>query len=243
MSSKALLDINEKPSGVQLVTLSLQHLFAMFGSTILVPTLVGLEPSIALLTSGIATIIFLLITQFKVPAYLGSSFAFISPIITVAGLDASGMAINPGNAMIGAMAVGVVYAIVALLIKMTGYKWLMALLPPIVVAPVIIVIGLGLAGTAVDMAMNVNGDYNGLHFSAALVTLFTAIIFNVYFKNILSAMPILLGLIAGYLYSLAIGIVDFSPVKEAAWFALPDFLIPGVHYDFSITGQAISPRT
>ena len=239
MSSKALLDINEKPSGVQLVTLSLQHLFAMFGSTILVPTLVGLEPSIALLTSGIATIIFLLITQFKVPAYLGSSFAFISPIITVAGLDASGMAINPGNAMIGAMAVGVVYAIVALLIKMTGYKWLMALLPPIVVAPVIIVIGLGLAGTAIDMAMNVNGDYNGLHFSAALVTLFTAIIFNVYFKNILSAMPILLGLIAGYLYSLAIGIVDFSPVKEAAWFALPDFLIPGVHYDFSITATIL----
>ncbi|MCH7320862.1 NCS2 family nucleobase:cation symporter [Solibacillus sp. MA9] len=239
MSSKAVLDINDKPSAVQLVTLSLQHLFAMFGSTILVPTLVGLEPSIALLTSGIATIIFLLITQFKVPAYLGSSFAFISPIITVAGLDASGMAINPGNAMIGAMAVGVVYAIVALLIRMTGYKWLMALLPPIVVAPVIIVIGLGLAGTAVDMAMNVNGEYNGLHFSAALVTLFTAIIFNVYFKNILSAMPILLGLVVGYLYSLAIGIVNFAPVKEASWFALPKFLIPGVDYDFTITGTIL----
>lgn len=239
MSSKAVLDINDKPGSIQLVTLSLQHLFAMFGSTILVPTLVGLEPSIALLTSGIATIIFLLITQFKVPAYLGSSFAFISPIITVAGLDASGMSVNPGNAMIGAMVVGVVYAIVALLIKMTGYKWLMALLPPIVVAPVIIVIGLGLAGTAVDMAMNFNGEYNGLHFSAALVTLFTAIIFNVYFKNILSAMPILLGLVIGYLYSLAIGIVDFSPVKDASWFALPNFLIPGVDYDFSITGTIL----
>ncbi|WP_274309396.1 solute carrier family 23 protein [Solibacillus daqui] len=239
MSSKAVLDINDKPSAVQLITLSLQHLFAMFGSTILVPTLVGLEPSIALLTSGIATIIFLLITQFKVPAYLGSSFAFISPIITVAGLDASGMAVNPGNAMIGAMAVGIVYAIVALLIRMTGYKWLMALLPPIVVAPVIIVIGLGLAGTAVDMAMNVNGEYNGLHFSAALVTLFTAIIFNVYFKNILSAMPILLGLVVGYLYSLAIGIVNFAPVKEASWFALPKFLIPGVDYDFTITGTIL----
>ncbi|AWE06602.1 uracil permease [Lysinibacillus sp. 2017] len=239
MSSKAVLDINDKPGSIQLVTLSLQHLFAMFGSTILVPTLVGLEPSIALLTSGIATIIFLLITQFKVPAYLGSSFAFISPIITVAGLDASGMSVNPGNAMIGAMVVGVVYAIVALLIKMTGYKWLMALLPPIVVAPVIIVIGLGLAGTAVDMAMNFNEEYNGLHFSAALVTLFTAIIFNVYFKNILSAMPILLGLVIGYLYSLAIGIVDFSPVKDASWFALPNFLIPGVDYDFSITGTIL----
>ena len=241
--SRPVLDIHDKPTGGQLVTLSFQHLFAMFGSTILVPQLVGLDPAIALLTSGIATIIFLLITQFKVPAYLGSSFAFISPIITVAGLDASGIAINPGNAMIGAMAVGVVYAIVALLIKLTGYKWLMALLPPIVVAPVIIVIGLGLAGTAVDMAMNITVDgvkqYSGLHFSAALVTLFAAIIFNVYFKNILSAMPILLGLIVGYLYSLAIGIVDFTAVKEASWFALPNFLIPGVDYEFNITATIL----
>ena len=241
--SRPVLDIHDKPTGGQLVTLSFQHLFAMFGSTILVPQLVGLDPAIALLTSGIATIIFLLITQFKVPAYLGSSFAFISPIITVAGLDASGIAINPGNAMIGAMAVGVVYAIVALLIKLTGYKWLMALLPPIVVAPVIIVIGLGLAGTAVDMAMNITVDdvkqYSGLHFSAALVTLFAAIIFNVYFKNILSAMPILLGLIVGYLYSLAIGLVDFTAVKEASWFALPNFLIPGVDYEFNITATIL----
>ena len=241
--SRPVLDIHDKPTGGQLVTLSFQHLFAMFGSTILVPQLVGLDPAIALLTSGIATIIFLFITQFKVPAYLGSSFAFISPIITVAGLDASGIAINPGNAMIGAMAVGVVYAIVALLIKLTGYKWLMALLPPIVVAPVIIVIGLGLAVTAVDMAMNITVDgvkqYSGLHFSAALVTLFAAIIFNVYFKNILSAMPILLGLIVGYLYSLAIGLVDFTAVKEASWFALPNFLIPGVDYEFNITATIL----
>ena len=251
--SRAVIDIHDKPTGGQLVTLSFQHLFAMFGSTILVPQLVGLDPAIALLTSGIATIIFLLITQFKVPAYLGSSFAFISPIISVAGLDAAGVAINPGNAMMGAMVVGVVYAVVALLIKLTGYKWLMALLPPIVVAPVIIVIGLGLAGTAVDMAMNITveqlneqtgvvekvKEYSGLHFSAALVTLFAAIIFNVYFKNILSAMPILLGLVVGYLYSLAIGIVNFTPVKEASWFAMPNFLIPGADYDFSLTATIL----
>lgn len=239
LAEKPVLDIHDKPSPAQLVTLSFQHLFAMFGSTILVPQLVGLDPGIALLTSGIATLIFLLITQFKVPAYLGSSFAFISPIITVVGLDASGVAINPGNAMIGAMAVGIVYAVVALLIRITGYKWLMAILPPIVVAPVIIVIGLGLAGTAVGMAMNYNGEYNGLHFSAAMVTLFAAIIFNVYFKNILSAMPILLGLIVGYLYSFAIGIVNFAPVTEAAWFALPNFLIPGVDYEFKITATIL----
>ena len=151
--------------------------------------------------------------------------------------------------MIGAMAVGLVYGIVSLLIWKTGYKWLMRLLPPIVVAPVIIVIGLGLSGTAVNMAMNINvevlneatgmmeqvSQYSGKHFSAALVTLFAAIIFTVYFKNILSAMPILLGLIVGYIYSLVIGIVDFTPVKEAAMFALPEFLIPGVDYEFNIT--------
>lgn len=234
--SKAVLDIHEKPTAGQLITFSFQHMFAMFGSTILVPKLVGLSPAIALLTSGIATIIFLFITQFKVPAYLGSSFAFISPIILVTGFGQAGVEVNPGNAMIGAMMVGVVYAIVALLIWKTGYKWLMNILPPIVVAPVIIVIGLGLSGTAVGMAMNVDGEYSGLHFSAALVTLATAIIFTVFFKNILSAMPILMGIIVGYIYSVIIGIVDFTAVKNAKFFALPEFLIPGVDYDFQITG-------
>ncbi|MEK4629625.1 MAG: solute carrier family 23 protein [Solibacillus sp.] len=235
MSSKAVLDINDKPSVGQLITFSFQHMFAMFGSTILVPKLVGLSPAIALLTSGIATIIFLLVTQFKVPAYLGSSFAFISPIILVAGMSKAGVAINPGNAMMGAMLVGLVYAIVALIIWKTGYQWLMNILPPIVVAPVIIVIGLGLSGVAVDMAMNVNGEYSGRHFSAAMVTLAAAIVFTVFFKNILSAMPILLGIIVGYIYSVIVGIVDFTAVKEAKFFALPEFLIPGVDYDLNFT--------
>ncbi|MGE7913843.1 solute carrier family 23 protein [Lysinibacillus xylanilyticus] len=252
--SKAVLDIQDKPTPVHLVTLSFQHMFAMFGSTILVPQLVGLSPAIALLTSGIATLVFLLVTQFKVPAYLGSSFAFISPILIAAnGLDANNASVNPGNAMIGALAVGLVYGIVSLIIWKTGYKWLMRLLPPIVVAPVIIVIGLGLSGTAVNMAMNINVDqvnettgvvetvsqYSGLHFSAALVTLLAAIIFTVYFKNILSAMPILMGLIVGYIYSVFIGIVDFTPVKEASFFASPDFLIPGVDYEFKITAKIL----
>lgn len=241
--SKAVLDINEKPSVGQLITFSFQHMFAMFGSTILVPKLVGLSPSIALLTSGIATIIFLFITQFKVPAYLGSSFAFISPILIVTGFGQAGVEVNPGNAMIGAMAVGVVYGIVSLLIWKTGYKWLMNILPPIVVAPVIIVIGLGLSGTAIDMAMNITVDdvkqYSGLHFSAALVTLASAIIFTVFFKNILSAMPILLGIVIGYIYSVIIGIVDFTAVKNASFFTKPDFLIPGVHYDFNITSTIL----
>lgn len=238
--ARAVLDIQDKPSVGQLITFSFQHMFAMFGSTILVPKLVGLSPAIALLTSGIATIIFILITQFKVPAYLGSSFAFITPIITISALNEAGVATTPGNAMIGAMLVGVVYAIVSLLIWKTGYKWLMNLLPPIVVAPVIIVIGLGLAGTAVDMAMNVNGEYSGKHFSAAMVTLFAAIIFTVFFKNILSAMPILLGIVIGYIYSVIVGIVDFTKFNEAKLFAMPEFIIPGVHYEFNITMTIIA---
>jgi uracil permease len=243
--SNAVLDVNEKPSKGQLITLSFQHMFAMFGSTILVPQLVGLSPAIALLTSGIATIIFLLVTKFQVPAYLGSSFAFIAPIIiAVNGLDESGQAINPGNAMIGAVFVGLVYGVVSLVIWKSGHKWIMKLLPAIVVGPVIMVIGLGLSGVAVDMAMNITNaegikEYSFLHFSAALVTLFTAIICTVYFKNIISTMPILIGLVVGYIYSIIIGIVDFTPIKESKMFASPDFLIPGVHYDFVVTSNIL----
>ncbi|MDM5232147.1 uracil-xanthine permease family protein [Lysinibacillus pakistanensis] len=231
--SNAVLDIKDKPTTLQLVTLSFQHMFAMFGSTILVPQLVGLSPAIALLTSGIATLFFLLITKFQVPAYLGSSFAFIAPIIiaTKAG--------SVGSAMIGAMAVGITYGIVSLIIWKSGYKWIMKILPPIVVGPVIMVIGLGLSGTAVNMAMNVDGEYSFLHFSAALVTLFTAIIFTIFFKGILSTMPILIGLIVGYIYSMIIGIVDYTPIAKANFFASPDFLIPGVHYDFEITTKLL----
>ena len=231
--SEAILDVHDKPKAGQWISLSLQHMFAMFGATILVPQLVGLSPAIALLTSGIATIIFIIITQFKVPAYLGSSFAFIVPI-TIA-TETGGI----GSAMIGAMFVSLVYAIVALVIWKTGYQWLMKLLPPIVVGPVIIVIGLALSGTAVDMAMTIpvgeGSEYSLLHFSAAIVTLLTAIICNIYFKNIISLMPILIGIIVGYAYSAAIGIIDYAAISAASWFAVPEFLIPGVDYSFQVT--------
>lgn len=236
--SEAVLDIHEKPKTGQWISLSLQHMFAMFGATILVPQLVGLSPAIALLTSGIATLVFVLITQFKVPAYLGSSFAFIVPIQIAT--ESGGI----GSAMIGAMFVSAVYAIVSLIIWKTGYMWLMKILPPIVVGPVIIVIGLALSGTAVNMAMTIPAagnttEYSLLHFSAAIVTLLTAIICTIYFKNIISLMPILIGLIVGYTYSAAIGIIDFTEIGEAAWFAAPDFLLPGVDYSFTVTGTLL----
>ena len=205
----------------------------MFGSTILVPQLVGLSPAIALLTSGIATIVFILVTRFQVPAYLGSSFAFIIPIQVAT--QTGGI----GSAMIGSMFVALVYGIISLLIWKTGYNWIMKVLPPIVVAPVIIVIGLALSPTAISMASTIQvGDekvYNLLHFSAALVTLAAAIICLMFFKGIISLMPILIGIIVGYIYSAFIGILDFTKVMEAKWFEFPEMLIPGVDYDFVIT--------
>lgn len=228
-----VLDVHEKPTAGKWLTLSLQHMFAMFGATILVPQLVGLSPAIALLTSGIATIIFIIVTRFQVPAYLGSSFAFIIPIqiaTTTGGI---------GSAMIGSMFVALVYAIVSLVIWKTGYEWIMKILPPIVVAPVIMVIGLALAPTAVGMASTIDVDgelvYSLLHFSAALVTLISAIICIMFFKGVISLMPILIGIITGYIYSAFVGILDFTAVKEAKWFAMPELLIPGIDYEFVVT--------
>lgn len=228
-----VLDVHEKPTAGNWLTLSLQHMFAMFGATILVPQLVGLSPAIALLTSGIATIVFVIVTRFQVPAYLGSSFAFIIPIQVAT--ESGGI----GSAMIGSMFVALVYGLVSLLIWKTGSGWIMKVLPPIVVAPVIIVIGLALAPTAVSMASTipVGGEdvYNLLHFSAALVTLAAAIITLMFFKGIMSLMPILIGIIVGYIYSAFIGILDFSAVAKAKFIAFPEMLIPGIDYEFIIT--------
>jgi uracil permease len=230
MNNKPILDVNQRPNPAQWLTLSLQHLFAMFGATILVPYLVGLSPAIALISSGLGTLAFLMITKWQVPAYLGSSFAFIAPVI------AAKATAGPGGAMIGSFMAGLVYGIVALIISKAGHRWIMNLLPPIVVGPVIIVIGLALAGTAVNMAMNnPAGEYSLIHFSAALVTLVVTIICTIYMRGMLSIIPILAGIVVGYLYSFAIGIVDFKPVLEANWFEMPEFIIPFVSYEVKVT--------
>ena len=231
--TRPLLDVKDVPSPIHWLTLSLQHLFAMFGATVLVPVLVDLSPAIALISSGLGTIAFLIITKWQVPAYLGSSFAFIAPIIAA---KATG---GPGAAMIGSFIVGIVYGIIALIIKKAGYRWIIKLLPPIVVGPVIMVIGLALSGTAVSMAMNKptadGGEYNLLYFSVALVTLAATIIFSIYFKGFLGMISILAGIIVGYIYALIVGIIDFSPVIEAKWFEWPPFIVPFVDYDVKVT--------
>ncbi|WP_409305354.1 solute carrier family 23 protein [Peribacillus sp. SCS-155] len=227
-----VLDIQEVPKPFQWFTLSLQHLFAMFGATVLVPFLVGLSPSIALISSGLGTLSYLLITKGQIPAYLGSSFAFIAPIGVASQFG------GPHAAMIGCFFAGIVYGIVALIIKKAGLRWLMNLLPPVVVGPVIIVIGLSLAGTAVNMAMYENPGapadklvYSTTHFTIALITLAVTIICSVFLKGFLGIIPILIGIIAGYVSAVIAGIVDFSGIQKASWFALPDFMVPFVTYD------------
>lgn len=219
-----VLDVEEVPKIGQWITLSIQHVFAMFGATVLVPFLVGLSPAVALISSGLGTLAYLIITRGQIPAYLGSSFAFISPIILAKTLG------GPEAVMFGCFLAGLVYGIVALVIKKIGVHWLMTLLPPVVVGPVIVVIGLGLSGTAVNMAMLDNGVYSLKHFTVALITLAVTIIASTFFKGFLKLIPILIGIVVGYVVALSMGLVDLTGVKEASWFAMPEFMVPFVNY-------------
>ena len=212
----------EKKLGVgQHLALGFQHLFAMFGATVLVPLLTGFEPAVALFTSGTGTLLFILITKGKVPAYLGSSFAFIAPIISAASIW------GPEYALGGGVAVGLVYAVVALLISRLGTDWIDKVLPSVVIGSVIMVIGLGLAGTAVEMAgLTDGGSLANVDVRVALFTLIVTVIGTMFFKGFFAVVPVLIGIIAGYVFALLNGAVDFTPVKEAAWFGLPKFMAP-----------------
>ena len=219
-----ILDIHERPSFGQWIGLSIQHMFSMFGSTVLVPILVGLNPGIALFSSGVGTLMYILITRGKIPAYMGSSFSFIVPMLAL--MKTTGY---PGIAQ-GTVAVGMVYLIVALIISFFGSDWIDKVLPPIVVGPIVMVIGLSLAATAAkDATMNGN-NYDLRFFAVALITLLVTIGFNMFLKGFLSLIPILLGIIAGYIAALLFGIVDLSGVQSAAWFSLPSFQIPFISY-------------
>ncbi|WP_100399406.1 solute carrier family 23 protein [Bacillus sp. FJAT-44742] len=229
MGNKREIGIREIPKWNYWIILSMQHLFAMFGATILVPILTGLSPAVALVSSGLGTLAYLVVTKGQVPAYLGSSFAFIMPII-------SAMAIGgPEGVMIGTFMAGIVYGLTALLIKATGVNWLIKLLPPIVVGPVIMVIGLGLAGTAIEMAMNYDSEAGQFvepmtHFSVALITLAITIVAAVFFKGFFNLIPILFGIVGGYVVGVFMGLVNFTPVLEAPWIRTPDFVVPFVTF-------------
>ena len=169
---------------------------------------------------------YLLITKHKIPAYMGSSFSFVVPMMAL--MKTTGY---PGIAQ-GTIAVGCVYLIVSVIVTLVGSQWIDRILPPIVVGPIVVVIGLSLAGTAAkDATINsATGHYDLRFFAVAMLTMAITVIFNMYFKGFLGLIPILMGIVAGYIIAVLFGIVDFSPVAHAHWFSLPDFQIPFVDY-------------
>ena len=219
-----VLYVDERPGTGQWIGLSLQHMFSMFGSTVLVPILVGLNPGIALFSSGVGTLMYLLITRHKIPAYMGSSFSFIVPMMAL--MKSTGY---PGIAQ-GTIAVGCVYLIVSLIVSRFGSAWIDRILPPIVVGPIVMVIGLSLAATAAKDATMNGSTYDIKYFIVAMLTLLITIIFNMFFKGFLGLIPILLGIVGGYIIACLFGIVKFSGVMSAHWFSLPAFQIPFVNY-------------
>ena len=197
---------------VQKTIVGAQFLFVAFGATVLVPLLVGLDPSVALFTAGVGTFIFHAITKGKVPVFLGSSFAFIAPIIKATELFGL-----PGT-LSGLVAVGGVYALMSLLVRLRGVGFITRLFPPVVVGPVIMLIGLSLASTGVNMAKS--------NWSLAIISLATTVIISLYGKGLLRLIPIFAGIVVGYIAAIFYGIIDFQPVVEASWFALPSFVRP-----------------
>lgn len=220
-NGKMILDVNERPANLQWVFLSFQHVFAMFGATILVPTLTGFPVSVALFASGIGTLIYTFVTKGKVPVYLGSSFAYISAVqIAVASLNG-----DPSAAQTGLMLIGCIYIIVALIVKAVGKGWIDKLLPPIVIGPMIAVIGLGLAANAVTNAGFIkDGDPRSM--IVAISTFLIAAFICTKAKGFFKIIPFLVAIICGYVIALCLGLVNFDAVMDANWFGFPEFILP-----------------
>ncbi len=226
---RPVIGVDDKVPVVRAIPLALQHFMSMFGATVLVPFLTGMSPSLAIMCSGIGTILYLLVTRGKIPSYLGSSFAFIAPISVIAASQGVEAALG------GIVVAGLVYMVVAGVIKLIGTAWIDRVLPTPVVASVIVVIGLGLASTAVQMALYNGtydatlGDQNEIVYKGALIALLTLVVsisFSTAFKGFLSTIPVLIGIIVGYIAAAAVGLVDFQPVIDAAWFGLPKLVHP-----------------
>ena len=208
---------DKKLNSAQKTIVGIQFLFVAFGATVLVPLLVGMSPSVALFTAGLGTLIFHLVTKGKVPIFLGSSFAFIAPIIKATELYGL-----PGT-LSGLVAVGAVYGIMSALVRFRGVGFISRLFPPIVVGPVIMLIGLSLAGTGVDMAKG--------NWWLAMIALLTTVIVSLFGKGLLKLIPIFAGIIVGYVAAIFFGLIDFQTVIDAPWIALPEFVKPEMCWD------------
>ncbi len=217
---------NHQTFSLKTILTGAQMLFVAFGALVLVPLLTGLDPNVALFTAGLGTLLFHFVTKGQVPIFLASSFAFIAPII--ASVQMWGIPATMG----GLMVAGFCYLILSLVVKFKGVSVLEKVLPPVVVGPVIMVIGLALAPVAVNMAMGKAGDGSAqlVPYEQAIwvsgLSLLVTLIFAVWGKGVFKLIPILAGVVAGYVASLYIGIVQFNAVTEANWFAVPAFTYP-----------------
>lgn len=221
---KDIIDIQERPSWGRMLPLSLQHLFAMFGSTVLVPFLLHVDPATALIMNGIGTLLYLFVTQGKIPAYLGSSFAFIAPVASVL---AAGLGFEAAK---GAFIVfGLSFVVLSLIVKYVGIKWIDVLFPPAAMGAIVAIIGLELAPVAMQMAGFIGDQWESLpmtHEQAMIlssVALLVTLLGSVVFRGFLAVIPVLLGIIAGYVVGLFMGVVDVASIQAAPWIALPEF--------------------
>ena len=215
---KRIIQVDEKVPAKLLIPLSIQHMFAMFGASVLVPFIFGISPAIVLFMNGVGTFLFILITKGKAPAYLGSSFAFLAPagaVIAKYGFE---------YAQGGFVVVGLCGCVLALIIYKFGTKWIDIVLPPAAMGPVVALIGLELAGSAASTAGLINVEKVDVkNVIVFLVTLGVAIFGQVLFRGFLSVIPILIAIIAGYVAAAFCGILNFEDVLQASWFAIPDF--------------------
>jgi uracil permease len=235
---KMMYDINEFPPIGKAIVLAFQHVFAMFGATVLVPILVNaaageevLTIPVALVASGIGTLIYILCTKGKSPVYLGSSFAFITPVVLAygkGGVDAF---------VTGIITVGLIYIIVSFIIKLAGKAWIDRLLPPVVIGPMIMIIGLSLAPNAIKQIGLIEAGLDWKSILIAVVSFSVTAGVAIYSKGFLKVIPFLIGIISGYVLSICLGVVDFSPVTESSILALPRILIPFKDYSFSLVGM------
>ena len=229
MSNSRIIQVNEKVPLGKGIPLSIQHTFAMFSASVLVPYLLGISPSIALLMNGIGTLIFILVTKGTSPAYLGSSFAFIAPAGMV--IDKMGYEYALGGFVI----TGLIFCAVAILIYFVGIEWIDLLLPPAAMGPIVALIGLELAGSAAQNGGIVLSDtYTKIDpkfVIVFLITLVMAVLGQILFRGFAAAIAILIAIIVGYVVALFMGIVDFSKVTEASLFALPNFCAPKFSLD------------
>ena len=229
MEGRKIIQVEDKVPLKLLVPLSIQHMFAMFGASVLVPFMFGISPAIVLFMNGVGTLLFIAITKGKAPAYLGSSFAFLAPggiIIDQMGYE---------YALGGFVVVGFCGCILAFIIYRFGCDWIDIVLPPAAMGPVVALIGLELSSSAASNAGLLDETIDPKNVIVFAVTLGVAVFGNILFRKFLAVIPILIAVIAGYVAAILCGIVDFAPVAEASVFALPHFMLPKFSVEAIVT--------